>query len=462
MDADIQFGDLEEQAPKPCLRPDRNKQYAVAACGSPRDDELPIFVALDVMRDMESHALSDTRVELGGVMLGGQFVDEEGRPFVVISDSLRAEHYEATKGSFKFTHDTWEQITRQREEFPEDVQMVGWYHTHPDWGVFLSGMDMFICDNFFNKLLDVALVIDPCRDDRGFFQWTPQGRQRVHRVGGFYLTASRFRAEELEQFADWLEGSRDMTPAARLAGATAGGAPVVHVSSPREPWLGPALMGMLALQFCFLFLIAWKMLMPVEPGEAAAAQNKQLEALVAELEKQNAIRDRELAAEAQGRLIDRVLARLNQNTEGMAGELEARDLEIERLTAESAALGAVVRERQVLAAEKQTLADRLADSETRAKNASEYYAKIRKESDEKIAKLEKELAALKKPPEAEGEQAAGWWPPSWQLIGIISAVVAALAGAIGLTLWFRRPEWGDEELEEPKKEDSPPNNPETP
>jgi proteasome lid subunit RPN8/RPN11 len=40
--------------------------------------------------------------------------------------------------------------------------MVGWYHTHPDWGVFLSSMDMFICDNFFNKL-DVAYVIDPWR-----------------------------------------------------------------------------------------------------------------------------------------------------------------------------------------------------------------------------------------------------------------------------------------------------------
>ena len=78
--------------------------------------------------------------------------------------------------------------------------MVGWYHTHPDWGVFLSGMDMFICDNFFNKKLDVAYVIDPCRGDRGMFQWTGDARHRVRRTGGFFVTASRFRAAELEYY----------------------------------------------------------------------------------------------------------------------------------------------------------------------------------------------------------------------------------------------------------------------
>src|SRR5687767_8759547 len=155
---------------------------------------------------MEDHAQSDTTVELGGVLLGGHYEDNDGQPFVVVTDSLRAQHYESTKGSFKFTHDTWSQITRERDEFSDDLQMVGWYHTHPDWGVFLSGMDMFICDNFFNKPLDVALVIDPCRDDRGFFQWTGDPSQRKRRLGGFYLIGSRFRAAEIEHDAVQLEG----------------------------------------------------------------------------------------------------------------------------------------------------------------------------------------------------------------------------------------------------------------
>ena len=67
---------------------------------------------------MEAHALSDTRVELGGVVLGGQYEDEQGRPFVVIADTLRAQHYESTPGSFKFTHETWADFTRQRADLP--------------------------------------------------------------------------------------------------------------------------------------------------------------------------------------------------------------------------------------------------------------------------------------------------------------------------------------------------------
>jgi proteasome lid subunit RPN8/RPN11 len=205
MSDDLQFGELETKEPDRGLRPDRNRHYAVVPFGNPREGELPIYIDLDVMHDIEVHAVSDTTVELGGVLLGGQFHDEAGQPFVLITDSLRAEHYESTKGSFKFTHETWSAISRQRDEFPPDCQMVGWYHTHPDWGVFLSSMDMFICDNFFNKLLDVAYVVDPCRGDRGMFQWITGPKQTTRRTGGFYVIASRFRQAELESFVAALE-----------------------------------------------------------------------------------------------------------------------------------------------------------------------------------------------------------------------------------------------------------------
>ena len=113
MDDEIHFGELEESAPQRQLRPDQNRHYAVVAYATPSGNDLPIYVDMDVVREMEAHALSNTNVELGGVLLGGHYEDEDGKPFVVITDSLRAEHYEATKGSFKFTHETWSDITRR-------------------------------------------------------------------------------------------------------------------------------------------------------------------------------------------------------------------------------------------------------------------------------------------------------------------------------------------------------------
>ncbi|MCE2791866.1 MAG: hypothetical protein LW697_05355 [Blastopirellula sp.] len=94
---EIEFGDVQARPSLQRLRPDRDGQFAVVAIGTPGSTDLPIFVDLDVMRDMEAHALTNTDVELGGVLLGWQAKDETGRPFVQIVDSLRAEHYEATR-----------------------------------------------------------------------------------------------------------------------------------------------------------------------------------------------------------------------------------------------------------------------------------------------------------------------------------------------------------------------------
>ena len=218
MDNDIRFGELEETPRQRRLRPDQNRHYAVVSCQTPSQGDLPIYVDMDVLREMEAHALSNLDAELGGVLLGGQYEDDQGRSFVVITDSLRAEHYENTKGSFKFTHETWSDITRKRDEFPADMQMVGWYHTHPGWGVFLSGMDTFICSHFFNKPLDVALVIDPCQQERAFFQWTTTGDRRTRLTRGFYLTGSRFRLPELEIYAAQLEGKVLMPSDPRYSG----------------------------------------------------------------------------------------------------------------------------------------------------------------------------------------------------------------------------------------------------
>jgi proteasome lid subunit RPN8/RPN11 len=53
----------------------------------------------------------------------------------------------------------------------ESAVIVGWYHTHPGFGIFLSGMDQFIHQNFFIQLWHVALVLDPVARRSGFFCW---------------------------------------------------------------------------------------------------------------------------------------------------------------------------------------------------------------------------------------------------------------------------------------------------
>ena len=64
----------------------------------------------------------------------------------------------------------------------ESAIMVGWYHTHPGFGIFLSGMDQFIHQNFFTQKWHIALVLDPIAKSGGFFCWDRQ-HSRVSRYG---------------------------------------------------------------------------------------------------------------------------------------------------------------------------------------------------------------------------------------------------------------------------------------
>jgi proteasome lid subunit RPN8/RPN11 len=435
LDLDIQFGDVQEQAPERHLRPDRNAHYAVASYENPAAGELPIFLDLDVLRDMEVHAASDTSVELGGVLLGGQFHDEDGQPFVLITDSLRAQHYESTKGSFKFTKDTWTEINRQRNDFAPELQMVGWYHTHPDWGVFLSGMDMFICDNFFNKLLDVAYVIDPCRGDRAFFQWTNNPRERCKRTRGFYVIASRYRQAELEATVALLQGSEDMPQDPRHLGYS-GGAPVVNITQPQSqaPYQHLIVLGMLTIQFCLLAILAWKVLLPTAPAEAESTElakvAKQLEVIATMTETQR-------QREAQAVVLDKVMKELRGTPQGLVQELTQREQENAALEASLLGQHALTEKHQnELVALKAETSAKTEHLERQVKRWKEDFEHLKASDEKKLDNLRAELKKYK-PETEEGDEEATAVNWTWYWIGGALVALTAL-GFAAATLSYRQ------------------------
>jgi hypothetical protein len=52
-----------------------------------------------------------------------------------------------------------------------DKRILGWYHTHPGFGIFLSDMDVFIQENFFPEPWQAAFVYDPKAKEEGIFLW---------------------------------------------------------------------------------------------------------------------------------------------------------------------------------------------------------------------------------------------------------------------------------------------------
>jgi proteasome lid subunit RPN8/RPN11 len=431
MDSEIQFGEVERTPTPKRVRPDQNGHLALATVHAPTSQDLPVFVDLDVMRELLAHAHSDTRVELGGVLLGGQFEDDAGRPFVQITDCLRARHYESTKGSFKFTHDTWEQITREREQLPADAHMVGWYHTHPGWGVFLSGLDLFICDHFFNKPLDVALVIDPCQRDSGFFQWTEGTEERIRRTGGFSLYASRFRTEELREVAAELEG-QVMPESSRSNQAP------ITVQFPASPasWQTLAVIGMLTLQFCLVVLLALRS--PQSTATHSAASDSRWAELQASLDRLERARQTEADIDAKLEVLEMVVRQDGQAPAGILKTLADRGDEIDQLRG---SLRAEQSHAKQLDGRIGQLESQLAESRRSEESQRAEVAELQDQLTVWKGKAESAADQTKKETKisesAKSNSPSTWWiPDQWSFAGGI--LIGAFAAATALMAFLKR------------------------
>jgi proteasome lid subunit RPN8/RPN11 len=115
------------------------------------------------------HVFDNADREVGGVLVGRTAADG-GLPLV--TGAIPAISADEQRATLTFTQDAWAHVHRVLEsEFPPDEQIVGWYHSHPGFGIFLSGHDLFIHENFFSAPSQIAMVVDPHTRTEGVFAW---------------------------------------------------------------------------------------------------------------------------------------------------------------------------------------------------------------------------------------------------------------------------------------------------
>ncbi|HEV3168273.1 MAG TPA: Mov34/MPN/PAD-1 family protein, partial [Isosphaeraceae bacterium] len=135
-----------------------------------QNQDFRVYFAPLVHKALWQHATEDVSVEICGVVVGSWGRDASG-PFVTISESIRGDAAENKLAEVTFTHETWAKINAQMDTKFSHLKIVGWYHTHPDFGVFLSDRDQFIHEHFFSGPGQIAHVIDPVRKIEGVFVW---------------------------------------------------------------------------------------------------------------------------------------------------------------------------------------------------------------------------------------------------------------------------------------------------
>lgn len=134
------------------------------------NDSLPLFLDEVTLERILVYSSSERRREIGGFLIGNYCSDRD--PFIHVEHFLPASGTDSRSGSLTFTHATWERLREQIESGFPNQRVVGWHHTHPSMGIFLSSYDRFIQDHFFDQQWQVAMVVDPCQQQFGFFQWS--------------------------------------------------------------------------------------------------------------------------------------------------------------------------------------------------------------------------------------------------------------------------------------------------
>jgi len=136
-----------------------------------------LVINSEVLRRIRQHARSQSKSEVCGVLIGRE---HEGK--LKVEASIPGVNAAQGGTHVTFTQDTWEHIYNVKDKEYPDERILGWYHSHPGFGVFLSDHDTFIHKNFFSSPQQVAWVYDPQSDEEGCFGWVSGSLERLSQL----------------------------------------------------------------------------------------------------------------------------------------------------------------------------------------------------------------------------------------------------------------------------------------
>jgi len=131
-----------------------------------------------VLQSIRQHARRSPQAEICGALIGRQ---TDGGTLVI--GAVPGEGAAQGGAHVTFTQEAWIRIHEEKDRKFSGQAIVGWYHSHPGFGVFLSDHDTFIHKHFFSEPGSLAWVYDPHSDEEGCFGWNGGEVRRLERYG---------------------------------------------------------------------------------------------------------------------------------------------------------------------------------------------------------------------------------------------------------------------------------------
>jgi proteasome lid subunit RPN8/RPN11 len=154
---------------------------------TPGESQPVILMHQTALLQINAHSRSRLDCELGGALLGQAYRYKTG-VVVEVKAALPAVSSDHGPVHFTFSADSWAKLHRDRTAHYPQLDIVGWFHTHPDLGVFYSSDDVVVHSAAFTQPWHAGLVVDPVREEAAFFGWVDGG---LRPFDGFYELRER-------------------------------------------------------------------------------------------------------------------------------------------------------------------------------------------------------------------------------------------------------------------------------
>lgn len=137
------------------------------------DFVFPVYIYEEILEKIKKLCI-ESKLEIFGYLIGS-ILKWNKVIYIVVEDSIflqnavHSDKYSTAqiKGTAGAYQKEFERLKSLRNN--ENLRIIGWWHSHPNFGCFLSSTDLITQKSFFHKSYQVALVVDPVRNEIEFF-----------------------------------------------------------------------------------------------------------------------------------------------------------------------------------------------------------------------------------------------------------------------------------------------------
>lgn len=127
-----------------------------------------VYIAEEVLQGIFDHALQYGDKEAIGKLVGRPYTHVQGR-YIDVWDYVPVASI-STPVSVRYSPEAAEHLGEDLLTYHDTDLVVGWYHSHPGLGCFLSSRDVETQQRNYPEWYHCALVVDPYGNECKFFK----------------------------------------------------------------------------------------------------------------------------------------------------------------------------------------------------------------------------------------------------------------------------------------------------